>query len=110
VRVHHQRPHRTHHARVRVHRGRHHAYHGRARVHGSFVIPDYIAHSHAGSYRPYYHGRTYFRPHRHHHAVYYFPVYTPAGYVLQPHSYCGGRLHTGYVAYRGPNFSLSVSF
>jgi hypothetical protein len=110
VRVQHHRPHRAHPGRVRAQHGRHGAYYGRARVRGAFVIPGHIGHGHAHVYRPYYHGRTFFAPHRHYHAVYYFPVYTPSGYVLRPHSYCGGSLHRTHVAYRGPRISIGVSF
>lgn len=109
-RVHHPRPHRAHHGHAYVGHGRYRAHHGRAHVHAGFVIPGHIGQGQAGYYRPYYHGRTYFRPHRHDHTVYYFPVHTSAGYVWRPHAYCNGRLLTGYVAYRGPDISFSVSF
>jgi len=117
VRAHDHRPHRAdhgrhgaYHGRVRAPHGRHGAYYGQARSQGAFVIPGDIGHRHAGLYRSYYHGREYFRPHRHHHAVYHFPAHTSAGYVWRPHSYCDGRLHAAHVAYRGPKFSVSVSF
>lgn len=110
VRVHHHRPYRAHQGRVRAIHGQHRAYPHRARVRAAFVIPGQIGRGHVEVYRPYYHGRTYFRPHRHYHAVYHFPVHTPAGYVWRPHSYCGGRLHRAHVEYHGPGISVGVSF
>jgi hypothetical protein len=110
IHAHHHHAHRAHHGRTHAARGRYVAYTGGPRVRAAFVIPGHIGRGHVELYRPYYHGRTYFGPHRHYHAVYHFPVHTPAGYVWRPHSYCGGRLHTAHVAYHGPRMSIRVSF
>ncbi len=57
-------------------------------------VPSRIPVYRVESYRPYYMGRVYFRPHRHVHAVYAFPV--RGAYV--PHVYCEGVLiRTGFV-------------
>ncbi|MBI4161718.1 MAG: hypothetical protein HY509_04645, partial [Acidobacteria bacterium] len=60
---------------------------------GRFVVPPRI-HSHRLQYyRPYYHGRVYFAPHRHHHFAYQFPYYGPYGFVeFRPYYYCGDDL------------------
>ncbi len=78
---------------------------------GHFSIPARIhLEKHHRAYRDYYHGRSYYRPHRHHHVVYHFPVYTEFGVVYRPHSYCDGHLYRGYISYDGPRFSLDVRY
>ncbi len=113
--------HRNHHHRQQIHVGpyghpvdRHHGHrmgHGHGHYvagHRPFVIPSRIAHTSTKVYRPYYRGRVYYRPHRHRHALYYFPIRTPAGWVERPYFYCEGALFDYRVASRGPSFSLSV--
>jgi len=62
-------------------------------------------------YRPYYRGRVFYEPHRHHHAVYHFPVYRNDRRSYEPHYYCNGQLYSvNHVAFRGPHFSVSIAF
>jgi hypothetical protein len=75
-----------------------------------FLVPRHIGPAARGTFRPYYHELVYFRPHRHHHAVYFFPVRTRFGWTWQPHSYCEGNLFRGRVAYDGPRVSFDVRF
>ena len=73
------------------HHGRHY---GRKHGHDRFVVPRAIHRHHVGKYERYYHGRSYYRPHRHHHTVYAFPVfYDMYGYpypdpAYVPYAYC----------------------
>lgn len=73
-----------------------------------FVVPNRIVFREVGHYRPYFDGRAYYRPHRHHHVIYSFPVYTPYGIVHRHFSYCPGP--RGYVAFQGPQFGFQVGF
>jgi hypothetical protein len=107
---HHDRGHqRPHHVRLKHghHKFRHHP---SAHFHRRFVAPPTIRSAHFKTYRPYYHGRMYYRPHRHEHAVYYFPVRTRVGYAWRPHSYCNGKLYRAHLSYHGPQISFSLSF
>ena len=109
----HNRGHAKHH-RVVQHGPAHHAHvgHHPKRIHfrGRFAVPARIGHAHVEHYRPYYQGRAYYAPHRHHHTVYDFPVRIRSGYVVRPHYYCGGDLYGGHVAYRGPRVSFGIRF
>jgi hypothetical protein len=99
------------HGRDRARHGRHHRVHHRH--HHKYYRPPVVHHRHRSEfvrravrfavphriythslphYRSYYRGRSYYRPHRHDHAVYMFPVSTPYGVVYRPHAYCGDRL------------------
>ncbi len=89
--------------------GRHHV------VHGRFAVPHRIPVHRVHVYRPYYHGRVFFKPHRHFHAVYHFPVYTAYGIAYEPYYYCDGALflppyYGGYVSYSSPRFGVFVGF
>lgn len=75
-----------------------------------FEVPTVIVRADVGLYEPYYHGRTWFGPHRHYHTAYYFPVLTERGWQPRPHFYCNGKLHERYIAYSGPRFGLSVRY
>lgn len=89
-----------------------HPYRPAYRVPDRFVIPRLIAREQYGAYSPWYRGSVFFAPHHHVHTVYYFPVYTPAGLVLQPTYYCGTSLYSAgaYVSYTSPGFSISFGF
>jgi len=76
-----------------------------------FQVPQHIHRRVRAAYRPYYEGTVWYRPHRHAHAVYYFPVLTPGGYVYRPHEYCQDSLYPGgYVAYSSPRVSFRIGF
>jgi hypothetical protein len=83
----------------------------RAPVRYEVRIPRHIHRHQVAVYRPYYGGEVYFEPHRHYHAVYYFPVKTRYGYDYRRRHYCNGVLHTGgHVAYHGSHVSFRVDF
>jgi hypothetical protein len=64
-------------------------------------VPPHIASQHVVTYRPYYMGHVWFRPHRHVHTVYAFPVRG----AFVPHVYCGGVLvSTGSIPGYDPRF------
>ncbi len=111
---HHRHGWKHHDHRAYRHHDGYHApsYRGHGRHARAFSIPSVIHRSRFDDYRPYYHGRAYYRPHRHHHAVYHFPVYRDHGYAYEPFAYCDGRLYgaRGYVSYDGPRFGLRVGF
>jgi hypothetical protein len=77
-----------------------------------FAPPRQLHRNHVRTYRPYYSGRTYFRPHRHNHQVYYFPVASPYGYYeYRPHFYCGNQLFVGgEFGSGGARIGFSFSF
>lgn len=84
-------------------------------VHGRFAVPHRIPVHRAHVYSPYYHHRVFFKPHRHFHFVYHFPIYTAYGVVYEPYSYCDGVLfvppyYGGYVSYSSPRFGVFVGF
>jgi hypothetical protein len=90
-----------------------HHFHGKRYYrHGRFIVPRHIHRHHVRTYRPYYTGRAYFRPHRHNHVVYYFPVATPYGYYeYRPHFYCDGKLFiSGEFGSHGSHIGFSLSF
>ena len=75
------------------------------------VVPRRISRRHVDLYRPYFAGEVYYRPHRHDHAVYYFPVRTRRGIAWEARYYCRGELLPGgHVAYHGRNVSFRVHF
>jgi hypothetical protein len=85
--------------------------HDHVRVQRVFRVPQQIHRRVRAQYRPYYEGAVWYRPHRHAHTVYHFPVLTPNGYVYRPHEYCQGGLYTGgYVAYNSPRVSFRIGF
>lgn len=78
-----------------AHRG--HSKHApRGVAHGHYkhhkTVPRVIASVHRGHYSPYFDGRVYYAPHRHHHARYLFPVFLNGAVVYQPYFYCGSNL------------------
>jgi hypothetical protein len=75
------------------------------------VVPRRISRRQVAQFRPFFAGEVYYRPHRHDHAVYYFPVRTRRGIVYEARYYCRGSLHDGgHVAYHGRNVSFRVNF
>ncbi len=117
------RRHSGHHGKHHVSFSRHHAQygnhfydrhrlrgHGPVRGHRTFVVPGYLTRTALATYRDYHHGRIYYGPHRHHHTVYNFPVYTNAGWVSRPHYYCNGSLYRGHESRHDRHFRLSVHF
>jgi hypothetical protein len=75
------------------------------------VVPTVIRRGRVETYRTYYGGRIYYGPHRHHHEVYYFPVFRDRRYVYEPHYYCDGhRVRTTRVTYHGPHISFGIGF
>jgi hypothetical protein len=97
-----------------------HRYSGDHRSYGHherFVVPHRIVRS--AAYAPYYSGRVYYAPHRHAHAVYAFPVYSPYGVVsYAPSYYCGPELYVAAPGYRydpyyydrKPHVSVGIHF
>ncbi len=113
--------HGSHHVKLRHHDARHgnHFYdrhHYRYRTHRfnsghhGFVVPVHLTHTALATYHDYHLGRIYYRPHRHYHAVYNFPVHTNAGWVYQPHYYCNGDLYRGRGAHHDHHFRFSLRF
>jgi hypothetical protein len=77
--------------------------------HPVFAAPPRVLHR-VEVYEPYYERTVYFRPHRHRHAVYTFPVAVAHGYAYQPYQYCEGRLFRGFVEYAGPRVHVGIGF
>ncbi|MDX1388426.1 MAG: hypothetical protein R3344_04520 [Acidobacteriota bacterium] len=79
---------------------------------GRFVVPVRIEDRHVASYRPYFWTRLYDPAHRHHHAVYRFPVHTSFGVVYEPYVYCEGRWFPDglRISYHGRHVAFSVDF
>lgn len=78
-----------------AHRG--HSKHApRGVAHGHYKhyksVPRIIASAQRGYYSPYFDGRVYYAPHRHHHARYLFPVFLNGAVVYQPYFYCDSHL------------------
>ena len=114
-RAHHGKHHvtpRPHHARHANHfyDRQHYRSHRFARGHRDIVAPVRLTHTALASYRDFHHGRIYYRPHRHHHAVYRFPVHTNAGWISQPHYYCNGTLFRERERRHHPHFRFSLHF
>ena len=91
-----------------------HGHRGYRHGHRNFSIPRTIVRDRFDPHRPYFHGRSYFRPHRHHHSVYRFPVYTDYGVSYRYYPYCEGNLYadgiSGRVRLHGDRFSIDVGF
>ena len=82
-----------------------------SRRYTSFVIPQRIYARDHHVFSRHHQGRIFYAPHRHHHAVYDFPVYTRYGYVYRPHYYCDGALFLGgQVSFGNRNFRVHVDF
>ncbi len=87
------------------------SHHGHGHGHSGFVVPKAIHPHHAKLYKPYFHSNVYYAPHRHHHAIYYFPVYSYGVPVYQPYAYCGSEVYaSGYLAFGSPRFGLYFGF
>jgi len=54
--------------------------------------PRYLHRAHVSAYRSFYHGRSYYSPHHHYHAVYRYPVYYGGHVSYRPYSYCNNSL------------------
>ena len=113
------RHHGKHHVTLHQHHARHenHFYdrhHYRSREHGSrhreFAVPVRLTRTGLATYRDYHHGSIYYRPHRHYHAVYRFPVYTDAGWTWKPHDYCNGDLYRGRERHHNHQVRFSIRF
>ncbi len=89
---------------------RHHRY---DTGHQRFVIPDFID-RHDDRYDDYYVGRTWYRPHRHRHAVFAFPVWRHDRYVNRDFYYCDGRRYhprsRGHVGYHGRRVYVGIDW
>lgn len=55
-------------------------------------VPRQIHRSHMRALRSHFSGRVYFAPHRHHHAIYRFPVRVHGHVVHRHYAYCNGHL------------------
>jgi hypothetical protein len=58
-------------------------------------VPRTIHRAHVNSFRSFSRGTSYYAPHRHHHAVYHFPVYAGSRVVYRPYYYCNDALFIG---------------
>lgn len=55
-------------------------------------VPDHIERAHERHLQIFFGGREYYRPHRHEHTTYHFPVWIDGDIAYRPYSYCEGRL------------------
>ena len=101
--------HGKHHVTLRQHHARH-EHHSNVRHDRVFVVPVRLTHTALATYRDYHHGSIYYRPHRHYHAVYRFPVYTDAGWTWKPHDYCNGDLYRGRERHHNHQVRFSIRF
>lgn len=70
-----------------------------------FSVPRFIDGRQRPHFAPYYYGRDYYRPHRHFHLVYRFPVYVDGAWVFRPYAYCDGAYFAvGVFTDYGPRF------
>jgi hypothetical protein len=77
----------------------------------AFVVPKKIGRRDAAALRASWAGDLYFRPHRHHHAIYVFPVHTKHGVIYREFEYCRGRLFVrDEVGFHGRRVSVSIGF
>lgn len=123
-RRHHKPHHRSNHHRVDHHRSDHNrdyhfrnSSHHRARYgidtrrYDRFELPRVIVRADTRRYDRYYNNDFYYRPHRHRHSVYNFPVRIDGHWVQRPYEYCDGALFvSGHVTIERPRFSLSFGF
>lgn len=101
ARADHPEKHRKWHRSAR-HEKRLRAYHHRD-------VPTILRYSERRALRPYYAGRVFYGPHRHHHVVYHFPVFVGGVVRYRPYTYCGDRLFLA-VAAPVPRLAISVEF
>lgn len=117
--------HRVNHQRVDLHRFDHHRRdhrfsnnsHHRVRYgidyqrYDRFELPRIIVRADAHRYDRFLDNDFYYRPHRHRHSVYNFPVRSDGHWVQRPYEYCDGSLFvSGRVTIERPRFSLSFGF
>ena len=62
-------------------------------------VPRKIHHSHVNAFKSFYHGRSYYGPHKHHHAVYRYPVYYGGHVSYRPYHYCNDSL---FITHHAP--------
>ncbi|MDH3628502.1 MAG: hypothetical protein OES25_12730 [Acidobacteriota bacterium] len=85
--------------------------HYRPRHRERFTAPRLIVRNQAHRYDPYYFDDFYYRPHRHQHSVYRFPVRIEGRWVHRPFEYCEGSLFvSGGFSVERPRFRVSVNF
>ncbi len=105
--------HRRHKVKIHKHHGVYvksapgvHFQHGPA-----FVVPRKIGRRNAAVYRADRGGRLYFKPHRHYHDIYVFPVQTRRGVFYREYEYCRGRLFIrDDVGLHGGQVTFSMGF
>jgi len=78
--------------------------------HRRFNVPRHIYRRHYGDYGSYYRGSVFYGPHRHHHRVYYFPVYIDGFVQYQPHAYCGDAFYPDHYGHDGVRGHLGLHF
>lgn len=86
----------------------HHRRHAVSRRHVRFDIPSRISVRAARDFRRFQQRDVYYRPHRHLHRVYLFPVFDGRHYVYRPFDYCEGRRFV--VDFQRPGLSLNLRF
>jgi hypothetical protein len=107
---------RRHHKHYKPHKhhNKHHRFyidHGYRHAPKPFIVPGHIHRRYRAEYRPYFVGDIYFRPHRHYHATYVFPVRTRYGIAYREYEYCRGDLFIrNQFSYHGRKVSFSIGF
>jgi hypothetical protein len=95
------------------HRGHGHAYGHYQKTRGyassGWVVPRRIYVHNRSTYQPYFYGRVYYGPHRHHHSTYQFPVWVNGYVAYRPYSYCGDQIFISASAPL-PRLAFNVTF
>lgn len=79
-----------------------------------YDVPRHIRHDHRHHYKRHHYKRSYFRPHRHYHEVYRFPVYTSYGRYWEYVPYCNGEVYYdglhGSFGFYGDRVRIRIGF
>ncbi len=81
----------------------------RIRAYHDREVPKRIHYRERRALRPYYAGRVFYRPHRHHHVAYHFPVFVNGIVNYRPYYYCEDHLFLA-AAVPVPRLAISVEF
>jgi hypothetical protein len=112
-RRHKHKGHKHHGVKVHKHHGVYIKSAPRVRYHHgpAFVVPRKIGRRNAAVYRANWGGEFFFRPHRHYHDIYVFPVHTRRGVFYREYEYCRGRLFIrDRAGFHGRRVSFSIGF
>lgn len=72
-------------------------------------VPHRISARHRHDYGRFYRGRVYYKRHRHHHALYRFPIFVDGRLVYRNYAYCGDALFLS-AGVRLPRLALDLAF